>query len=158
MRGALVVVASHAGWLAGCLLGLAGCDLSAASADFDEQGRCRRDSACDAGEVCARNGACSPPARLRPVTVTWTISGKTADLMTCSMAEDLRIEFSVDGRWGGGIHNHCEFAPVPCHAGRFFVDKLPLSFAMVRLGTHRQSGGLRAALDAVGAAAFDLPY
>lgn len=147
MRGVLLLL------LAGCT---SACNLSRQTDidDVDEFGRCRSDTACDGDEVCARNGACYPEAQVRSITVTWTVGGSPADAVTCARAPDLRIGFDGPGR---ATFNHIEFAPVPCRAGRFSIDKLPIDFTTVHLGNQRAGDGQRAQLDAVtGATAIDL--
>lgn len=89
---------------------------------------CSVDADCGEG-VCARNGECTLPADVRPVTVNWTIRGEAASAQTCSRSPDLYIDFlgnSADDLWS--------YDPAPCPAGRFFVDKLPRRFDRVEIG------------------------
>jgi hypothetical protein len=136
MRGVLVLL-------------LASCNLSGSGDDVS--GDCTSDDACRDGQVCARSGGCYPASQIRSIQVTWTLDGQPASAETCSGSQDLEIDFH--GSDGGSLG----FAPVPCVAGKFSIDKLPVSFTSVRLGRrgHWASGELD---QVTGEAALDLSF
>ena len=104
-------------------------------------GRCQSDDGCGGGEVCARNSHCYELSDIRAVQVTWTVAGEPADATTCSESPNLEIDFQT----GRDLDDDLGFAPVPCVSGKFSIDKLPLDFTRVRLGSNRlgfQSGTL----------------
>jgi len=119
------------------LLLLAGCSASGSDRTVDggvvpvgPGGRCEADTQCTGGEVCARTERCYETSQIRAVHVTWTLNGMPASATTCRGSEDLQIFFqgtqSEDASLG--------FAPVPCVAGKYSIDKLPISFTQVQLG------------------------
>jgi hypothetical protein len=139
MRGVLVMV------LLACT---ASCPRIGPATDPDS---CDRDSDCSGDHLCARNAACLPPSQIHAVHVTWTLEGMPANQTTCTSRQSLEIEFR-----GGVDDEPLGYAPVPCVAGKFSVDKLPTSFTLVEIG-HRgqwQSATIDATTDEV---AFDLP-
>ena len=85
------------------------------------------DSSCGA-DVCARDGECLPASEVRMVKTTWTIDGAAASPTTCASTPDLHIYFKSNQDSFG-------FDPVPCDQGQFFVDKMPLRFDFVTLGS-----------------------
>src|SRR5262245_50757948 len=95
---------------------------------------CRSDDSCPRGEVCARAGGCLPAGQVHAVHVTWTVNGMPANAITCSATPDLHIEFYT------GDDASIGYAPVPCHEGKFSVDKLPRSYIRVALGKLRHLG------------------
>jgi hypothetical protein len=114
---------------------------------------CRADSECGGSYVCARTGECLPESAVRIVRTTWTLEGQPASDATCTSAPKLSITFLT------GPGDVFGFAPVPCDAGKFTVDKLPTRFssvALARLGDDH--GGGTAAFDVEGNALIDLPY
>lgn len=127
---------------------LVGCTLS------PRGDRCGSDATCTGGDVCTRNGDCLAPSEVRAVRVTWLVSGKTPDEATCDPHPNLRIEvYPEDER------DRVDYAPVPCVAGLFTIDKLPTTFDRVWLGPQR--GGDDAAtgkVDPAGELALDLPF
>jgi hypothetical protein len=117
------------------------------------EGRCQGDGDCAGGEVCTRIAACFPASQVRDVHVTWTLRGAEASAAACSRSPDLDIEF----RGAGGPEDRLAYSPVPCIAGKFSIDKLPVSYSSVRLG--RDGLGWQiGSLDAAGDAALDLPF
>jgi hypothetical protein len=120
---------------------------------FSDHDGCQRDSACATGELCTRSGACLPASEVRAIHVTWTLSGQPADANTCRVEPRLRINIhaSIDS-------GRVSYAPVPCVAGKFTVDKLPRSFDQVELGRERGDAPRSAMIDAAGEAALDLPF
>lgn len=131
---------------------LASCNLSPSGSGDDVSGDCTRDDSCRNGEVCARSGGCYPASQIRSIQVTWTLDGMPASAETCGASQDLEIDFH--GRDGGSLG----FAPVPCVAGKFSIDKLPVSFTSVRLGSNR-SHWATGELDAItGEVALDLAF
>lgn len=122
---------------------------SGGSSDY----RCHADNDCSSG-VCARNGECLAASAVRVVRTTWTLAGAPASDDACASAPKLAITFTTTG--GGEIFG---FAPVPCDAGKFTVDKLPTRFTTVMLGrVNDDYGGASAMFDSEGNAAVDLPY
>src|SRR5262249_52660117 len=110
---------------------------------------CQQDSDC-APNVCARNHVCLPAGEVRPVTVSWTIAGKTADNTSCAASPDLSLRFYQDsGDWFG-------YSPVPCAEGRFFIDKLPTYFISAELEIQHSGNWSSSPIDANGAASFNL--
>ena len=115
---------------------------------------CQSDSSCGTGYVCARNGECTIASAVRIVHATWTMQQEVASETTCSSAKYLDITFSTSG---GG--EHFGFAPVPCSAGKYTIDKLPTRYTTVTLARSGDySGGASGAFDAEGNAAINLPY
>jgi hypothetical protein len=114
---------------------------------------CQSDAACGSGNVCARNGECTLATNVRIVHATWTMHDQTASESTCTNAKYLDITFSTSGGEMFG------FAPVPCNAGKYTVDKLPTRYTMVTLARSGDYyGGATGTFDAEGNAALDLRY
>jgi hypothetical protein len=113
-------------------------------------GECKIDSDCGGGNVCTRNGECLPASEVRFVRITWTIRGMPASDMLCAPTPDLYLLFA-----GTQLNDTFGYAPVPCKAGLFTIDKLPRRYVSVEIGVE---GGFSevAAFDAQGNAAFDL--
>ena len=107
---------------------LGGCSLTGSG------GECNTDSQCG-DDVCARSGECLPRASVRGVTVNWTVSGIAASASTCAAHPDLYLQF--DGADYGDV---LRFKPVPCGAGKFFVDKLPRRYTQVEIGVDGSAG------------------
>lgn len=121
----------------------------------DPRGRgCQGGLECPGDEVCARNDACLPPDQVRAVHVMWTVAGQPASVTGCAASRALRIRMNrVDGAERG-----VNWAPVPCEAGKFSVDRLPRSYDHVWLGRESGGGEHDAALDrSTGEATLDLP-
>lgn len=127
----------------GLVLGLAACP-------GGNGGECRDDGDCGGGAVCARNSECLPTSEVRVVRVTWTIRGMAANDTTCAQSPDLYLLFA-----GTAFNDTFGYAPVPCKAGVFTVDKLPRRFVSVEIG---EENGFAEAMsfDANGNVAFDL--
>lgn len=86
---------------------------------------------------------------------TWTIAGQTPDMTNCG-DYTLQILFKLFANDQSG--DKVGFAPVPCHLGTFFVDKLPIRYGTVLLLdeiTHERISS--AQIDADGNAEIDLP-
>ncbi len=113
-------------------------------------GECEIDSDCASSDVCARDHMCTDAASVRAVTATWTIRGAEANTVTCASHPDLYIQFI-----GNDFGDTLGFAPVPCRAGQFSVDKLPVRFKQVELGVEGGTSAVRT-LNAAGTAALDL--
>jgi len=115
---------------------------------------CQSDSECGGGGlVCARNHECLDASLVRTVRTTWTLRGDAASEASCASAPDLAITFTnaSDEMFG--------FAPVPCRAGKFTVDKLPWRFGEVILARATDyETGYPAGFNAAGNATIDLPY
>ncbi len=120
---------------------------------FSGHGGCQRDSACSLGELCTRTGACLVASDVRAVHVSWTLSGRQADANTCRVQPNLLINIHASGDRG-----HVSYAPVPCVAGKFSVDKLPKSFDQVELGRERGGDTRSGMIDGAGEATLDLPF
>lgn len=113
-------------------------------------GDCASDSDCLAGLVCARNAECLPADEVRAVRITWTVYGQPAGAAACAPTPELYLLLiGVDDADSYG------YAPVPCDAGLFVIDKLPRRFASVELGVE---GSYQAEqpIDLQGNASFDL--
>ena len=130
-------------FLFGVLVLCAGCPSS-------NGGECLVDDDCSGTAVCARNSECLPASEVRMVRVTWTIRGETASDTTCGAARDFYLKFL-----GAAEADEHGYAPVPCRAGLFTVDKLPRRFVSVVIGADGRFEEA-ATLDANGNAAFDL--
>ena len=132
-----------------CWLGLTGCVVQGSGGGGD----CTTDDQCNSGFVCARGDRlCVTPSEVREVTAHWTINGGPATTNSCD-GRDLFIDFQSDRP-----EDSLGFAPVPCFAGQFSVDALPLRFTTVELGV--DGGGRRdfAAFDGNGEAQLDLAF
>lgn len=85
----------------------------------DEHGGCGGGPACPSDQVCLRGGGgCVPPDQSWSVHLRWTVRGQPATAAACAPSPDLRVAFS--GRDPGSIG----FAPVPCKAGLFTIDRV----------------------------------
>jgi len=114
---------------------------------------CHQDSDCGGTLVCARDGECLTADSVRFIHVNWTVKTEVASDTTCVSAPDLAITFSDPS---GDLFG---FAPVPCNAGRYTVDKLPTRFTRVELTRSGEySGGASGTFDTTGTAVLDLPY
>jgi hypothetical protein len=122
--------------------------LAACGASGSEQ--CMTDLECGGDLVCARNGECLRAGEVRLVRVSWTVRGQPASTTTCAGAGDFYVLFfaTTPGDSFG-------FAPVPCAAGVFTIDKLPLRFVSVELGSMGRFA-MEKAIDAQGMVAFDV--
>src|SRR5512144_2655026 len=106
---------------------------------------CHMDSQCPTSYVCARDGECLPASAVRTIHVVWTLKGQPASDATCSQSPQLDITFSDSS---GDLFG---FAPVPCNAGKYTIDKFPASYTtvdLVRAGD--RSGGGHGSFDATG--------
>lgn len=119
LRGVKALLAASLLTLAGCFEALDG-------------GACTRDSDCP-GAVCTRVGECATQAYA--LRVTWTIDGVAASDTACAGVSEL--ELSVIDPSTGTSHT---IRPVPCAAGSFFFDKLPLGYTDVQLWSFGLSG------------------
>jgi hypothetical protein len=113
---------------------------------------CHADSECPTGFVCARNGDCMAQTSVHIVHVNWTVNDQPASEATCTSAPNLDLTF-------GDAYDQFGFSPVPCKAGRFTVDKMPLRYTQVALARAGDAGGgATSTFDANGDANLDLPY
>lgn len=134
------------------LLGLSALVLSplACGGDGGNGGYCQSDSDCGNGNVCARDESCWPSGDVHSVKITWTIGGQPAGSDTCSQFPDFFVNFYSQTEDFG-------FAPVPCMAGEFPVDKLPTAYSAVELGdVNYQYFDQTMSIDENGSASFDL--
>ena len=137
------------------LLALAGCPASSSGDDtylppggFPESGG-QKDSDC-APDVCARDGECLPSSDVRSIRVNWTINGGPASAAACMTAPDFYLQF--DGQFNDGVG----FAPVPCQAGVFSVDKMPSRFQAVEVGIDNGGSLGDSVFDQTGQVSFDV--
>lgn len=115
---------------------------------------CRLDSECESTQVCARDGNCTAATGVRIVHVMWTLKGQPASDTSCRYAPKLSISFSDSNE--GGMFG---FAPVPCDAGKFTVDKMPYRYTTVHLARDGDyDGGARGTFDTSGNVTLDLNY
>jgi hypothetical protein len=113
---------------------------------------CQSDDACGS-LTCTRTGECLPAAQVRAVVTDWTVQGEPASETSCARAPRLSITFS------SGAGEQFGYTPVPCKAGKFTVDKLPLRFTSVQLAREGdRSGGAYGTFDSDGRALLDLRY
>src|SRR5882757_7793810 len=111
---------------------------------------CEQDSDCKSGDVCARSSECFPAEQVRHIAVLWTIGGQPASATTCAGHESFTLQFQADNGYGFG------YAPVPCSAGKFTVDKMPTIIDFVEMFEQTAldaSGGIA---DSSGNAVLDL--
>ena len=110
-------------------IGGAGCFTSAS----DES--CRTDRDC--GDlVCTRVGECASTSSVYALRVEWTVNGLTTDQAgACSEVGDL--ELAISDPTTGGQH---AVRPVPCAAGLFFFDRLPIGYTDVSITAYSASG------------------
>lgn len=108
------------------------------------------DSECGGDLVCARNGVCLRTSEVQQVRVTWTVRGQPASATNCTGMSDFYVLFL--GTLAGDSFG---FAPVPCTAGVFTIDKLPRRFVSVELGAMGRFA-LEKAIDAQGMVMFDV--
>lgn len=119
-----------------------------------DAGACRDDSDC-AGAVCTRVGECAAePYALR---VTWTIAGQAASVAgACAAIGELELAIADPS-----LDLQHALRPVPCGAGSFFFDKLPLGYTDVTvtafgLGGRFLTSARATAVGAGGAVTVDL--
>ena len=97
---------------------------------------CRTDRDC--GDlVCTRVGECASANGVYALRVEWTVHGLTTDQSgACSDVGDL--ELAISDPTTGGQH---AVRPVPCIAGSFFFDQLPVGYTEVSMSVYSTSGG-----------------
>jgi hypothetical protein len=128
-------------------LGATGCGSSSSS---NPGGVCTSDLDCG-GEICTRTGECLAAGDIRMVKVTWTVGGAPASATTCASHPDLTVELGSDY-----VGDTVGWAPVPCAAGQFTLDKIARRFQNAAIG-YGTSTSLTGFIDANGVAAFQLP-
>jgi hypothetical protein len=111
---------------------LAGCSLTPGGTG----GECVSDSQCG-DDICARGGECTGRTSVRDVMVRWTVNGVAAGTTACNSHPDLFLQFD-----GPDYGDTIRFAPVPCVAGLFNIDKLPKRYAQVELGIDGATGSV----------------
>jgi len=92
-------------------------------------GECGYDPDCRGGDVCANTHVCRDPGSLVTLLVGWTINSAPADAASCAAVGDLQVTI----RDTEDEDNEATWAPVPCAAGRFSFDKLPVEYDRVSL-------------------------
>ncbi|KAB2889543.1 MAG: hypothetical protein F9K40_19755 [Kofleriaceae bacterium] len=97
---------------------------------------CRTDRDC--GDlVCTRVGECASTSSVYALRIEWTVNGVTTDQAgTCDGVGEL--ELAISDPTGGGQH---AVRPVPCAAGSFFFDKLPVGYTEVAITAYSTTGG-----------------
>jgi hypothetical protein len=105
---------------------------------------------CPGDQVCARSSECLPPEQIRSVHVNWTVRGQAASATTCAPAMSLYLLF-----FSSDPNDTFGYEPVPCVAGLFTIDKLPIRFTNVEIG---KDGGFNTSkpISAAGLVTFDL--
>jgi hypothetical protein len=123
-----------------------------AACSHDDGSACLTDSDCSGGDVCARDDSCWPSSELYTVKITWTIDGSAAGSASCAPFPDFIVNFySQEEEFG--------FAPVPCMAGEFPIDKLPTVYTTVEVAdANYQYFDQSMTIDANGSASFDLSH
>ena len=99
---------------------------AAAACGHDDGASCLADSDCSGGDVCSRDESCWPSDELYTVKITWTIDGSAAGSASCAPFPDFVVNFYSESEEFG-------FAPVPCMAGEFPIDKLPTAYTEVEV-------------------------
>lgn len=113
---------------------------------------CHDDSECGS-DVCARNGECVATSSVHVVHVNWTVTEEPASDTSCATAPKLSITFSST------VGDEFGFAPVPCNAGRYTIDKMPMRINNVQLARqYEYGGGAYGSFDETGNVQLDLPY
>ena len=100
-------------------------------------------------DVCARTNVCAPKSQVWSVHVTWTVNGVPPTAASCASLDPLEI----------GFYSQTEsiaFAPVPCIAGLYSIDKLPIEMDEVTLGPQDASAPF-VGIPSSGDATIDLP-
>ncbi len=113
---------------------------------------CHADRECGSGLVCARDGECLPASLVRAVHVRWTVRGAAPTAESCAAYAHMAVSFAA-----ADAYDSVGFAPVPCPAGVFTVDKLPRRFRDASIRTEAGSDVAAGAFDATGAVLLDLP-
>jgi len=87
-------------------------------------GECTLDSDCVGGDVCANTHDCRAAGAVTRLVIRWTLWGAPADASNCAGLGDLEITI----RDREEPANVASWSPVPCAAGRFTFDKLPVEY------------------------------
>ncbi len=96
---------------------------------------CRTDRDC--GDlVCTRVGECASAAGVYALRIEWTVHGLATD-QSGACADVGELELAIADPTTGDQH---AVRPVPCSAGSFFFDKLPLTFTEVTLSAYSAGG------------------
>jgi hypothetical protein len=105
---------------------------------------------CPGDQVCARSSECLPADQVRRVSANWSVRGQAASATTCAPAPTLYLLF-----YSADPNDTFGYAPVPCVAGLFTIDKLPVRFTSVEIG---KDGGFNTSkpINAQGLVTFDL--
>ena len=101
------------------------------------QPHCAAPSDCGADQVCSRANTCAAPAEVRVVTTTWTIDGAPPTGTTCRGIRELAIDL-LSPNFDEDVQS---YAPLPCLAGSFALDRLPLGYDQIHLGLVFDDGG-----------------
>ncbi len=114
--------------------------LGACADETDHTGlECKVDADCG-GTVpnlaCDQSQVCSDKTKQRVVHVGWTINGSSASGATCTPIDHLTIEFTNDD---GSVK--FGFDPVPCTAGQFPIDKMPIAVIKAKITGVKTAGG-----------------
>jgi len=106
--------------------------------------RCRSDAQCRDGDLCAHNSMCMVASELRTVHVNWTVDGMPASQTVCDPLGNLEIEF---GTTQPVNDPQLAFSPLACAEGRFSIDKMPMTWTVVKI-TGRAIEAQSATIDA----------
>lgn len=112
---------------------------------------CAEDSDCQGG-VCVRSGQCFPAEDVRSIAVVWTVNGQPASADACGTHPSFTLQFESDVGYGYG------YAPVPCSAGKFTVDKIAKIINFVDMFDNTGGGADGPIIDATGQATLDLTF
>ena len=122
-----------------------GCSLTPGSGS-----ECHSDSQCGE-DVCARSGECLARSSVREMMIKWTVNSAAANATSCTAHPKLYLQFD-----GSDYGDTLRFAPVACHAGQYFIDRLPKRYVQVELGFEGTTGDV-SSIDATTAQVqFDL--
>jgi hypothetical protein len=98
---------------------------------------CRTDRDCGGDFVCTRVGECASESSVYALRVEWTVHGLTTDQAgACTDVGDL--ELAITDPTTGGQH---AVRPVPCIAGSFYFDRLPVGYTEVSMSVYAMGGG-----------------
>ena len=104
-----------------------------------------------ARRTCAPATASACPAdQVAPIRVNWTIDGQAPTAALCANQPDWYLDFNDTYQQGFG------FAPVPCMAGVFSVDKMPTRYFMVEMGVENGQSLASGQFDDQGHVLFDV--
>jgi hypothetical protein len=111
--------------------------LAACWSETGVPGECRIDRDCNDDTVCSRVGSCESSSDLYALRIEWTVHGLTTDQAgACNGISELEI-----GVTDPSTTRRHRVSPVPCAAGSFFYDKLPIGYTEVEVWAYDDFGG-----------------